>query len=102
MIKEKLSGLTARLSPTRLEEQSGSSDKLALLKMISSPSAGCVQTIKRRLCMSSNESTFLVLTSSLWEIQYKIHGYAVTVGRSASECGASRRAPASCEGFLEG
>ena len=76
MIKEKLSGLTARLSPTRLEEQSGSSDKLALLKMISSPSAGCVQTIKRRLCMSSNESTFLVLTSSLWEIQYKIHGYA--------------------------
>lgn len=69
--------------------------------MTSSPRAGCVQTMKYSLFMSSNESTFLVSTSSLWEIHDKTQVYALTVGRSASECGASPRAPANCDDFLE-
>lgn len=46
--------------------------KLALLKMTSSKMQGVSSHMKYSFCMCSKESTFLVLTFSLWKIHYKI------------------------------
>lgn len=63
---------------------------------------GASRTMRYSLCMCSNQPTFLVLTSSLWEIHYNTQVCAPTVGRRASECGASPRAWANGADFLEG